>query len=80
MTEDELRTIVAVGHEKGGIETDERNRSIMCLIWMIPGCRRHYGTSRNMTFIDIDASYEELMEKIPQDPLYPFSSLSGQQG
>ncbi len=25
MTEDELRTIVAVGHEKGVIETDEKN-------------------------------------------------------
>ena len=80
MTEDELRTIVAVGHEKGVIETDEKNmiNNVFDLDDSVAG---DIMVPRvNMTFIDIDASYEELMEKIPQDPLYPFSGLSGQQG
>ena len=63
MTEDELRTIVAVGHEKGVIETDEKNmiNNVFDLDDSVAG---DIMVPRvNMTFIDIDASYEELMEK-----------------
>lgn len=63
MTEDELRTIVAVGHEKGVIETDEKNmiNNVFDLDDSVAG---DIMVPRvNMTFIDIDANYEELMEK-----------------
>ena len=62
MTEDELRTIVAVGHEKGVIETDEKNmiNNVFDLDDSVAG---DIMVPRvNMTFIDIDANYEELME------------------
>lgn len=58
-----LRTIVAVGHEKGVIETDEKNmiNNVFDLDDSVAG---DIMVPRvNMTFIDIDASYEELMEK-----------------
>ena len=63
MTEDELRTIVAAGHEKGVIETDEKNmiNNVFDLDDSVAG---DIMVPRvNMTFIDIDANYEELMEK-----------------
>ena len=55
MTEDELRTIVAVGHEKGVIETDEKNmiNNVFDLDDSVAG---DIMVPRvNMTFIDIDA-------------------------
>ena len=61
MTEDELRTIVAVGHEKGVIETDEKNmiNNVFDLDDSVAG---DIMVPRvNMTFIDIDANYEELI-------------------
>ena len=76
MTEDELRTIVAVGHEKGVIETDEKNmiNNVFDLDDSVAG---DIMVPRvNMTFIDIDANYEELMEKF-RKTRYTFSGLPG---
>ena len=63
MTEEELRTIVDVSHEDGVIESDEK-KMIYNVFDLGDADAKDIMVPRvNMTFIDIDANYEELMEK-----------------
>ena len=71
---------MAVGHEKGVIETDEKNmiNNVFDLDDSVAG---DIMVPRvNMTFIDIDAKLRRTDGEIPQDPVYPFPGLPGQQG
>lgn len=62
MTEDELRTIVEVGHEKGVIEKGEKE-IINNVFDLGDSVAKDIMVPRiDMTFISIDADYEELME------------------
>ena len=67
MTEDELRTIVEVGHEKGVIESGEKE-IINNVFDLGDSVARDIMVPRiDMTFISIDAGYDELMEVFRQE-------------
>ncbi|MCB7317841.1 HlyC/CorC family transporter [Lacrimispora sp. 210928-DFI.3.58] len=67
MTEDELRTIVEVGHEKGVIESEEKEM-INNVFDLGDSVARDIMVPRiDMTFINIDAGYEELLEIFRQE-------------
>lgn len=67
MTEDELRTIVEVGHEKGVIETGEKE-IINNVFDLGDSVAKDIMVPRiDMTFISIDADYNELMEVFRQE-------------
>ena len=62
ITEDELRTIVEVGHEKGVIESEEKEM-INNVFDLGDSVARDILVPRiDMSFVDVEASYEELME------------------
>ena len=73
MTEQELRTIVDVSHEDGVIESEEKQ-----MIYNV----FDFGDSRakdvmvpriDMSFIDVNATYEELLEAFKEERIYPLS-------
>ena len=68
ITEDELRTIVEVGHEKGVIESEEKEM-INNVFDLGDSVARDIMVPRiDMSFVDVEASYEELMEIFRRDP------------
>ena len=75
LTEDELRTIVEVGHEKGVIESEEKEM-INNVFDLGDSVARDIMVPRiDMTFINLDASYEELLavfreERYTRLPVY----------
>lgn len=67
ITEDELRTIVDVGHEKGVIESEEKEM-INNVFDLGDSVARDIMVPRiDMSFVDVEASYEELMEIFRRD-------------
>ena len=67
ITEDELRTIVEVGHEKGVIESEEKEM-INNVFDLGDSVARDIMVPRiDMSFVDVEASYEELMEIFRRD-------------
>lgn len=62
MTEEELRTIVDVSHEDGVIETDERNMIKNVVDFGDSQAKDIMIPRIDMALIDVDATYEELME------------------
>ncbi|MBS5063752.1 MAG: HlyC/CorC family transporter [Hungatella hathewayi] len=75
ITEDELRTIVEVGHEKGVIESEER-KMINNVFDFGESLAKDIMVPRiDMTFVNVDASYQELIdifreEKYTRIPVY----------
>ena len=67
ITEDELRTIVEVGHEKGVIGSEEKEM-INNVFDLGDSVARDIMVPRiDMSFVDVEASYEELMEIFRRD-------------
>lgn len=67
MTEDELRTIVEVGHEKGVIESEEKEM-INNVFDLGDSVARDIMVPRiDMAFISADADYEELLQVFRQE-------------
>ena len=67
ITEDELRTIVEVGHEKGVIESEEKEM-INNVFDLGDSVARDIMVPRiDMSFVDVEASYEELKEIFRRD-------------
>ena len=67
ITEDELRTIVEVGDEKGVIESEEKEM-INNVFDLGDSVARDIMVPRiDMSFVDVEASYEELMEIFRRD-------------
>ena len=67
ITEDALRTIVEVGHEKGVIESEEKEM-INNVFDLGDSVARDIMVPRiDMSFVDVEASYEELMEIFRRD-------------
>ena len=67
ITEDELRTIVEVSHEEGVIETEEK-KMINNVFDFGESVARDIMVPRiDMAFVDVDATYEELMEIFRQE-------------
>ena len=67
ITEDELRTIVEVGHEKGVIESEEKEM-INNVFDLGDSVARDIMVPRiDMSFVDVEAAYEELMEIFRRD-------------
>lgn len=67
ITEDELRTIVEVGHEKGVIESEEKEM-VNNVFDLGDSVARDIMVPRiDMSFVDVEASYEELMEIFRRD-------------
>lgn len=67
ITEDELRTIVEVGHEKGVIESEEKEM-INNVFDLGDSVARDIMVPRiDMSLVDVEASYEELMEIFRRD-------------
>ena len=67
ITEDELRTIVEVGHEKGVIESEEKEM-INNVFDLGDSVARDIMVPRiDMSFVDVEAPYEELMEIFRRD-------------
>ena len=66
-TEDELRTIVEVGHEKGVIESEEKEM-INNVFDLGDSVARDIMVPRiDMALVDVEASYEELMDIFRKD-------------
>ena len=67
ITEDELRTLVDAGHEEGVIESEER-RMINNVFDFGDSMAKDIMVPRiDMSCVDIDATYEELMKTFRQD-------------
>ena len=67
ITEDELRTIVEVSHEEGVIETEEK-KIINNVFDFGDSVAKDVMVPRiDMIFVDVDATYEELMEIFQQE-------------
>ena len=62
ITEDELRTIVQVSHEEGVIESEEKKMINNVFDFGDAVARDVMLPKVNMTFVDVDATYDELME------------------
>ena len=62
ITEDELRTIVEVSHEEGVIESEEKKMINNVFDFGDAVARDVMLPKVNMTFVDVDATYDELME------------------
>ena len=62
ITEDELRTIVEVSHEEGVIESEEKKMINNVFDFGDAVARDVMLPKVNMTFVDVNATYEELME------------------
>jgi CBS domain containing-hemolysin-like protein len=67
MTEDELRTIVDVGHEVGVIETEERQMINNVFDFGDAQAREVMVPRIDMTFASIDSSYDELINIFRED-------------
>lgn len=67
MTEEELRTIVDVSHEDGVIEKDERNMIKNVVDFGDSQAKDIMVPRIDMTLVDVDATYEELMEIFRKD-------------
>lgn len=67
ITEDELRTIVEVSHEEGVIESEEK-KMITNVFDFGDSLAKDIMVPRiNMTFIDVEATFEELLEIFRED-------------
>ena len=74
MTEDELRTIVQVGHEKGVIESEEK-QMINNVFDLGDSVAKDIMIPRiDMVFINIEAGFEELLE-VSQGTVYSSACL-----
>ena len=67
MTEDDLRTIVDVSHEEGGIETEEREMINNVFDFGDAQAKEIMVPRIDMTFADINSSYYELLEIFRED-------------
>lgn len=67
MTEEELRTIVDVSHEDGVIEKDERNMIKNVVDFGDSQAKDIMVPRIDMSLVDVDATYEELMEIFRKD-------------
>ncbi|MCI8282075.1 MAG: HlyC/CorC family transporter [Lachnospiraceae bacterium] len=67
MTEDELRTIVDVSHEEGVIETEERVMINNVFDFGDAQAKAIMVPRIDMTFADIDSTYEELLDIFQED-------------
>lgn len=67
MTEEELRTIVDVSHEDGVIEKDERNMIKNVVDFGDSQAKDIMVPRIDMTLVDVDATYEELMDIFRKD-------------
>lgn len=67
MTEQELRTIVDVSHEDGVIETEERRMIYNVFDFGDSRARDVMVPRIDMSFIDVNATYEELLESFKGD-------------
>lgn len=79
MTEDELRTIVDVSHEEGVIETEEREMINNVFDFGDAQAKEIMIPRIDMTFADIDNTYDELLDIFRQDhftrlPIYEGST------
>ena len=67
ITEDELRTIVEVSHEEGVIESDEK-KMIYNVFDFGDSVAKDFMVPRiDMTFLDVNASYQEIMDIFRQE-------------
>ncbi|WP_024734792.1 HlyC/CorC family transporter [Enterocloster asparagiformis] len=67
MTEDELRTIVEVGHEKGVIESEEKEM-INNVFDLDDSVAKDIMVPRiDMVFVDVDASYQKVIETFREE-------------
>ena len=62
LTEEDLRTIVEVGHEEGVIESDEKTMIYNVFDFGDSVAKDIMVPRTDMAFIDVDATYEEFME------------------
>ena len=67
MTEDELRTIVDVSHEEGVIETEEREMINNVFDFGDAQAKEVMVPRIDMTFADIDSTYDELLDIFRED-------------
>ena len=67
ITEDELRTIVEVSHEEGVIESEEKKMINNVFDFGESVARDIMVPSIDIVFLDVEASYEELMEIFRQE-------------
>lgn len=67
ITEDELRTIVEVSHEEGVIESDEKKMIYNVFDFGDSVAKDIMVPRIDMTFIDVNASYEEVIEVFRQE-------------
>ena len=67
ITEEELRTIVEVSHEEGVIESDEKKMIYNVFDFGDSVAREIMIPRIDMTFIDVDATYEEVLETFRQE-------------
>lgn len=67
ITEDELRTIVEVSHEEGVIESDEKKMIYNVFDFGDSVAKDIMIPRIDMTFIDVEASYEEVIEVFRQE-------------
>ena len=67
MTEEELRTIVDVGQETGGIENEERNMIHNLFDFGDAEAKEIMIPRIDMTFVQVDATYQEVLDVFRQD-------------
>lgn len=67
ITEDELRTIVEVSHEEGVIESDEKKMIYNVFDFGDSVAKDIMVPRIDMTFIDVNATYEEMLEVFRQE-------------
>ncbi len=67
ITEDELRTIVEVSHEEGVIQTEEKKMITNVFDFGDDLAKDVMVPRVDMTFVNVDASYEELIEVFRKD-------------
>lgn len=67
ITEEELRTIVEVSHEEGVIESDEKKMIYNVFDFGDSVARDIMIPRIDMTFIDVDATYEDVLEVFRQE-------------
>lgn len=75
ITEDELRTIVEVSHEEGVIESDEKKMIYNVFDFGDSVAKDIMVPRIDMTFIDVNATFSEVIEVLPGGKIYPVSGL-----
>ena len=75
ITEDELRTIVEVSHEEGVIESDEKKMIYNVFDFGDSVAKDIMVPRIDMTFLDVNASYQEIMDIFRQGEVYEISGL-----